>query len=246
MKTGIDISHWNGLIDFNRVKTDFVIIKVSQGTHKDVNFDRYYNDCKAPKGAYIYNKVLTVADARKEAEFAVKCLQGKTLEYGVWLDLEDTSMRILSKKVLNDIISTEAGILQAAGFNVGIYCNRDWYLRVLDSAMLSVIYPFWIARYPSADNGTIKESLSPKNLNGCKIWQYSSKGKVSGISGNVDLNLLYDEPFTKLKQPVKTIDDLAREVIAGVYGTGDARKKALGAKYEAVQTRVNQILKGLL
>ena len=187
---------------------------------------------------------LAAADARKEAEFAVKCLQGKKLEYGVWLDMEDISMRILNKKLLSDIIITEATILAAAGFNVGIYCNRDWYLNVLDSATLSDKFPFWIARYPSSDNGTVKPSLSPQELKGCKIWQYSSKGYMSGIIGNVDMNLEFEPPFEGYS-PIKaqTIDEIARDVLAGKYGNGDKRKRLLGDKYAEVQKRVNEILK---
>lgn len=220
-------------------------MKVSQGTHKDVKFEEYFKTCNVPKGAYIYNKVLTTTDARKEAEFAVKCLEGKTLEYGVWLDLEDISMRILSKKALTEIIMTEAAILQNAGYDVGIYCNRDWYLNVLDSAMLSTMFPFWIARYPSIDNGTVKSNLSPQSLNGCKIWQYSSKGKLPGILGNVDLNLEFEKPFDHFMPPPipQTLDEIANDVIAGKYGTGDQRKKLLGNRYAEVQKRVNEILK---
>lgn len=221
-------------------------MKVSQGTHKDVKFDEYYKNCNVLRGAYIYNKVLTLADAKKEAEFAVKCLEGKTLEYGVWLDMEDISMKILSKKLLTEIILTEATILQNAGFDVGIYCNRDWYLNVLDSATLSNMFPFWIARYPASDNGTVKSSLSPQALKGCKVWQYSSKGHVAGILGNVDLNIEYETPFKDFMPPPipQTVDDIARDVIAGKYGTGDTRKKLLGNRYAEVQKRVNEILKG--
>lgn len=223
-------------------------MKVSQFTHEDVKFEDNYKNCNIPKGAYIYNKVLTVADAKKEAEFAVKCLQDKTLEYGVWLDMEDSSMRVLSKKVLNDIIITEATILENAGFRVGIYCNRDWYMNVLDSESLANLYPFWIARYPSIDNGTAKANLSPKELKGCKIWQYSSKGTMPGILGNVDLNVEFEPPFANISnipaKQVQSIDDLARDVLAGKYGNGDARKKALGDKYAEVQKRVNEMLKG--
>lgn len=241
MKYGLDVSHWNGNINFQRLDADFVIMKVSQGTHKDVKFDEYYNSCQLPKGAYIYNKVLTLASAKEEAEYAVKCLQGKKLDYGVWLDMEDASMRILSKKLLTDIILTEATILRGAGFNVGIYCNRDWYLNVLDSATLCDSFPFWIARYPSMDNGTPVEKLSPKALKGCKLWQYSSKGTKAGIMGYVDLNVEYEPPFTDIN-PVQTVDDLARAVLAGVYGSGDRRRQLLGNRYAEVQKRVNELL----
>lgn len=246
MKYGIDISHWNNNIDFHKVNKDFVIMKVSQGTYKDPKFDEYYNGFKIPKGAYIYNKVKSVNEALKEAEFAVKCLQGKKLEYGVWLDMEDAVMRSLGKKVLTDIILTEASVLKAAGFKVGIYCNRDWYLNVLDSKTLSDMFPFWVARYPFGDNGNIKESLSPKDLKGCKIWQYSSKGKVEGMNGNVDLNIQYYELFEDKEIKNKSVDDIAHEVLDGLWGNGTTRKLRLeqaGYSYDLVQKRVNELLK---
>lgn len=245
MKYGIDISHWNGNIDFDKLLTDFVIMKVSQGTHKDVKFDEYYSNCKAPMGVYIYNKVKTLDEAKKEAEFAVNCLNGKQLEYGVWLDLEDSSMKKLGKSNLTNIINLEASILRKAGYKVGIYCNKDWYCNVLESKLLAYNFPFWIARYPYLDNGLIKESLSPKSLNGCKIWQYSSKGRIEGINGNVDLNIQFSAPFESISiSPVYTdsIDELARDVINGLYGTGETRKILLGDRYSEVQKRVNEIL----
>lgn len=171
-------------------------------------------------------------------------MKGKTLEYGVWLDMEDISMRILNKKLLSEIIITEATILKDAGFNVGIYCNRDWYLNVLDSKTLSTMFPFWIARYSSIDNGTVKSNLSPQGLDGCKIWQYSSKGNLPGILGKVDLNLEFEPPFDNIKPLTQTIDDIAKDVIAGKYGTGEQRKQLLGNRYAEIQKRVNEILKG--
>jgi len=192
---GIDVSHWNGSINWQEVgfEQDFVIMKISQRTSTDVRFAQYYADARSHGftniGGYIYNKVKTVEEAKKEADHAVEALRQKTLPFGVWLDMEDASMKRLGRQLLTEIIETEASILRQAGFRVGIYCNRDWYLNVLDSAKLSKNFVFWIARYPKNDNGTIKESLSPLDLDGCAIWQYSSKGKVAGIAGNVDMNI---------------------------------------------------------
>lgn len=192
---GIDVSHWQGNIDWDKVKNcgiAFAILKLSQGsTYKDSEFEVNYAGAisRMPVGCYIYNKVKTVAQAQAEAKYAVKILAGRPMPCGVWLDMEDASMRKLGKNVLTSIIDAEANILKAAGYSVGIYCNKDWYYNVLAGSELAKKYPFWIARYPSSDNGTIKESLSPKAY--AKIWQYSSKGKVPGIKGNVDRNLAY-------------------------------------------------------
>lgn len=203
---GIDISHWQGNINFDKVlnnnpKIEFIMLKLSQYKSKDNKFDTYYSQIssKIKVGAYIYNKVKTVEQAREEAEYAVKCLNGRKLDCAIWLDMEDSSMKCLGKAKLSEIIDAEAEILMRAGYVVGIYCNRDWYLNVLDGAGLSKKYSFWIARYPASDNGSVKENLSPKGCPGCVMWQYSSKGKVNGISGNVDMNITFTD-ITNLTQ----------------------------------------------
>lgn len=71
------------------------------------------------------------------------------------------------------------------------FTNRDWYNNVLDSAALKGKYPFWVARYPLLDTGVVKSNLSPESY--AVAWQYSSKGKVSGISGNVDMDLAFTD-----------------------------------------------------
>lgn len=192
MLYGIDVSRWNGTINWNTVKVDFVLCKVSEKANNvEPTFrENYEGATKAgiPVGGYKYVYAKTVETARKEAEAVVSILGGKKLPAKFWIDMEDASIKGLGKAMLTKIIDAEAEILQKAGYEVGIYCNRDWYRNVLDSAELSKRYPFWIARYPSVDDGTIKESLRPE---GATIWQYSSKGRVSGINGNVDMNIAY-------------------------------------------------------
>ncbi len=191
MYYGIDISHWQGTVNFAKVKASgvgFVIAKCSQMVAKDKAFETYYADATKngiPFGAYIYNKAINVGEAKKEAEFCVNLLSGKTLECGVWLDMEDASLKGLGKDMLTKIIEAEAEIITKHGYKVGIYCNKSWYKSVLDSKELEKKYPFWIAGYPSVDNGSVKESLRPDYG---IMWQYSSKGKVNGISGNVDMD----------------------------------------------------------
>lgn len=229
MVKGIDISHWQRAVNFNQVKSsgiDFVIAKISQNKGKDNMFSTYYaNGHNILKfGGYIYNKVFSVAEAKEEAMTAINALQGKQLPCGVWLDMEDSSLRRLPKQTLSDIINCESSLLHNAGYNVGIYCNLDWYKNVLDSAVLATQYPFWIARYPSGDDGTIRESLSPKAF--ADIWQYSSKGKVNGIAGNVDLDILYTSFDTMFnKKPVTTYPTL--------------RKGSRGEAVKILQQRLN-------
>lgn len=186
----IDISHWQGNVDFAKVAgtgLQYLFIKCSEYKCKDSRFDSYYKQASAyiPHiGSYIYVDATTPETAEKEAEFAVKCLNGRKMNLGVWLDMEYPPMEQLSKDLLTEIIHTEAEILKKAGYKVGIYCSYDWYMRILDTLQLTAYYPFWIARY--ALDYTYKEALSPKNLTGVKLWQFTSKQEVKGIPTLVD------------------------------------------------------------
>ena len=202
-KFGIDVAQWQGVIDWSKVKKDFAILKVTKKTNEiEPSFDRNYKGClenNIPVGVYRYVYARTVLEAMAEAQAIVKVLDGRSLPYGVWLDMEDKSIKI-EKNALSIIVNTEAEILKAAGYNVGIYCNKDWYYNVLDGINLSTQYPFWIARYPRIDTGKFNEksSLNPKSYS--IAWQYSSKGKVDGINGNVDMDVLFvpiEEVFEK-------------------------------------------------
>ena len=75
------------------------------------------------------------------------------------------------------------------------------------------------------------------------MLQYSSKGTMPGILGNVDLNVEFEPPFTNVQPVQKSIDEIARDVLAGKYGNGERRKQLLGDKYAEVQKRVNEILR---
>jgi GH25 family lysozyme M1 (1,4-beta-N-acetylmuramidase) len=190
---GIDVAKWQGVIDWSKVKKDFAILKVTrQNNSIEESLERNYKGCVAnniPVGVYRYVYAKTTAEAKAEANGIVNACKGKNIPYGVWLDMEDKSIKTIGKQALSNVIITEAEILKSAGYDVGIYCNLDWYKNVLDSKMLK--YPFWIARYPKLDNGSYNENstLSPKSF--AVAWQYSSKGKVDGIKGNVDMDVLF-------------------------------------------------------
>ena len=196
---GIDVSHHNGRIDWTKVAQSkkFAIMKAqyeAQSHRIDETFE--YNYAEAGKyglarGVYIYIARHSIADPVADANALVSKLKGRKLEYGIWLDLEDKNIRHLTKQQFNDLVTVYASIFKAAGYYVGIYCNVDWYKNVLDSHALGKVYEFWIARYPKNDTGEYNPQSNLKPKYGC-AWQYSSKGKVSGITGNVDLNVDYD------------------------------------------------------
>ncbi len=90
---GIDVSHHQGYIDFQEVKNSgikFILMKVSQKAYADPKFEQYYKGAKSagiPIGVYIYNKVKTEAEAKDEANFALKCLKDKGFEFVFISDL---------------------------------------------------------------------------------------------------------------------------------------------------------------
>ena len=129
--------------------------------------------------------------------------------------------------------------IEKAGFWAGIYANKHWLTSVLNRELLESKYTIWIAQYYNKCTYTGKYD----------VWQNSSSGRINGITGNVDTNYMYRDLIseingtTKQVEETKSITDLANEVIAGKYGDGEDRKKALGNKYNEVQAKVNEILK---
>ena len=241
---GIDVSHHQGSINWQKVAAhgvQYAIMKAMYETSHRIDEKFNYNyeqagKCGIERGAYVYNIATSVALAEKEANDFVKVLGGKKLERGIWLDMEDAKIKKLGKVLLTQIIEAEAAIFKAAGYKVGIYCNKDWYYNVLDSANLKNTYPFWIARYPASDTGVPEMSLKPATYG--IIWQYSSKGTVDGISTKVDMDC-------DLADMGKTVDVVVKEVIAGNWGNGEIRKNRLigaGYDYDIIQKEVNKAL----
>ena len=190
---GIDVSAYQGKPDWSAVRAagiEMAIIRAANRKGKDSSFEHNYTGCGLAgikRGVYRYSYAKTVDAAVKEAMEVVQILNGRKLEMGVWLDLEWKEQRALGRKAITAIAKAWIQTIQAAGYVCGIYCNLDWHKNVLDTAALQV--PYWIARYPNTDSGKINESLKPNR--GESAWQYSSKGRVTGIAGNVDMDQWY-------------------------------------------------------
>ena len=193
---GIDVSSWQGEIDWATVADygmGFAILRITeQGNKTDSQFENNYSGCQKygiPVGVYKYSYALSVAEIQAEAQNAVDVLDGRELQFPVWLDLEDSKQRTLSGSTLMTMIKTFWSVVTAAGYKFGIYCNMDWYDNVIPEEAKSK-YDFWIARYPAQDDGRLQERLRPSVGVG---WQYSSKATIPGISGNVDRNVFYED-----------------------------------------------------
>lgn len=184
---GIDVSEHQGHIDWAKVAKDgvqFAIIRAGYGrelTQKDDNFEQNYTAAKKAGiqvGAYWYSYADSVKRAEEEAKTCLKVLEGKTFELPIFFDQEyEKSILALSNKTRTDMILKFLEIIQAAGRKCGLYSSTDFITNKLQASRLRQ-YPLWIAEYGSKLHytGTVW------------AWQYSSKGRVSGIRGNVDCN----------------------------------------------------------
>lgn len=197
---GIDVSSFQGKPDWTKVKNSgikFAILRIHQRSGIDTSFEHNYKGCKSNGiliGGYKYSYALTPAQAIDEAEDVLSVLCGRGLDFPVFYDLEWAQQRSFGKQAIENIAVAFLTRIKKAGYKVGIYCNLDWYNNVLSDALKQ--YDCWIARYPASDNGSVQERLRPNVGVG---WQYSSKGKVNGINGNVDMNVFYTDYRTEQK-----------------------------------------------
>ena len=191
---GIDVSSWQGKPDWPKVSNSgvkFAILRIHQKSGVDTSFEHNYKGCKSNGiliGGYKYSYALTPAQAIDEAEDVLSVLGGRGLDFPVFYDLEWSQQRSLGKQAIENIAVAFLTRIKKAGYKVGIYCNLDWYNNVLSDVLKQ--YDCWIARYPANDNGSVQERLRPNVGVG---WQYSSKGKVPGINGNVDMDVFYKD-----------------------------------------------------
>lgn len=195
----IDVSAYQGNINWTQVKKCNINYAILRGITKNGNLDttfetNFHNATNANikiLGVYHFSYALNEATAISDAKNMISKLNGKKIP--IYLDLEWSAQRALGKKAVTLIASAYVNTCKSLGYACNIYSNLDWYKNVYDSSALSSLgCAFWIARYPSNDTGEIKENLKPSV--GESIWQYSSKGKVSGINGNVDMNVIYKIP----------------------------------------------------
>lgn len=196
---GIDVSAWNGNIDWKTVADygmGFAILRITEkGNKTDSTFEQNYRGCAQYGilvGVYKYSYAKSVAQAEQEAESVLKVLNKRKLDFPVFYDLEWSEQRKLGSAAVEKIALAFLNKIQVAGYKVGIYCNVDWYQNVLTAALKK--YDCWIARYPANDNGTLQERLRPDFGIG---WQYSSKATIPGIATKVDRNVFYKDYKTE-------------------------------------------------
>lgn len=198
MVKGIDISSYQGTVDFNRVKKDgcgFVIIKAGQGLREFDTFRKkagYLYQPGAEKagldwGAYWWSDAVSAAEARQEAKAFVKALEGLRPTFPVYMDQEYDSPcgqwgPGKGKQLRTDMVKAFLDTLLEAGYYGALYSSTDWLNNYVDDGQLAH-YDKWVAQY--AAKCTYPGAYG--------MWQYTGSGKVDGIAVPVDMNLCYQD-----------------------------------------------------
>ena len=191
---GIDVSRWNGTIDWNAVKNSgvsYVIIRCgyrgsSQGTL--IVDPMFQNNIKGATeaglkvGVYFFTQAIDKVEAVEEASMVLELIKNYRISYPVFLDVEPSGGRAdaISVETRTEVCMAFCQTVQNGGYTAGIYANKTWLTEKINTSQLGA-YKIWLAQYISAPTYTGRYDL----------WQYKSTGKVSGITGDVDLNLSY-------------------------------------------------------
>ena len=192
---GIDVSKWNGNIDWNAVKNSgisYVIIRCGyrgSSTGALIEDPMFKSNIKGAKaaglkvGAYFFCQAVNEVEAVEEASMAVSLVSGYGLDMPIFLDVESSGGRGdgISKDTRTAVCKAFCQTIQNSGYSAGIYANKTWFNEKINTGSLTG-YKIWLAQYASTPTYTATRY---------DMWQYSSKGKVSGISGNVDMNIKY-------------------------------------------------------
>ncbi len=208
---GIDVSEHNKKIDWEKVKAsgiDFAIIRcgysLNTENRDDKQWERNVSECERlgiPYGVYLYSyarndeeegvSITSEEWALSEAEHALRLLEGHKPDYPVFYDLED---ELVDRENVDKLATTFCNKIQEAGYRAGVYANLYWWTHYLSNEEVYSQWDRWVAQY--------NEVCDYKGNYG--IWQYTSKGKVDGIEGNVDLNYFVVESDTPIEDNVRS------------------------------------------
>lgn len=193
---GIDVSKWQGEIDWNMVRdagVEYAIIRcgyrgsVTGSLVEDPYFERNMRGALAAGvkvGVYFFTQATNEVEAVEEASMVVSLIRDYDIEYPVFIDTEGAGgggradgLDVDTRTIVCDAFCRT---IENAGYKAGVYASRNWYNNRLNTASLEK-YVIWLAEYRRA----------PIYQGYYQMWQYTSKGSISGISGNVDLNISY-------------------------------------------------------
>ncbi|MCH5167666.1 MAG: hypothetical protein J1F35_07255 [Erysipelotrichales bacterium] len=195
---GIDVSRWQENIDFEKVKNagvEFVIMRmgINSDIDKDISVDSYFaQNIEAAKnaglkvGVYVYTTATNVDTAIEHAKWTLETLNGEQLDFPIAFDWENWNKFRkygISIHDLNETFEAFAKTIKAAGYETMLYSSKFYLENIWDTTMN---YPIWLAHY-----------ISNTNYEGDYfLWQMSNVGRVDGINGDVDIDILYKEKST--------------------------------------------------
>lgn len=192
---GIDVSDWQGDIDWEKAKAagvKFALLKCGYGMdltdQDDACFEQNASECERlgiPYGVYLYSYANTMEKAKSEAAHVLRMLKGRKPRYPVYLDLEDQITLSVSKEQILAQVKAWCEIIEGAGYKAGIYANLYWWDTYLTDPWYDT-KERWVAQYYS-------KCEYAKDYG---IWQYTSRGSVAGVNGNVDCDWCYKDYLT--------------------------------------------------
>ncbi len=217
---GIDISRWQGDIDWKKVKADgidFAIIRVALRTTESgiLEADALYKenlkgaiDAGLDVGVYVYSQAITTAEAKAEAKYTMDLIKGYNITLPVVMDFEyytGNTGRLaranLSVTQATKICNAFCKEVESKNYTAMVYANKSLLTNDVNAGSIAKQYQIWLAQYPGWDSAT--NSIHATYEGKYSYWQYTSSGSVNGISGNVDMNFRY------IKKPA-TVKNLTR------------------------------------
>lgn len=245
LATGIDVSEFNGDIDFNALKgkIDFAIIRCGYGgnyvSQDDAEFEANVRKCEAagiPYGVYLYSYARTLDMALGEAAHTLRLLRGKRPLYGVWYDVESNVLPTGDQLIDQCVAYCEK--IREADFYVGIYSSLNWWETRLNSPRLNA-YDKWVAQW----NGTLDYTA------GVGMWQYTDNGVLNGK--RFDMNRAFRD-FPKLTEEMEGTDmtraevaALAREEAQKVYDRNETKYRTMEDLPNWARTAAEEVYKEL-
>lgn len=232
---GIDVSDWQGDIDWEKAKAagvKFSLLKCGYGMdltdQDDACFVRNASECERlgiPYGVYLYSYANTMEKAKSEAAHVLRMLKDRNPQYPVYLDLEDEITLSVSKEQILAQVKAWCEIIEGAGYKAGIYANLYWWDTYLTDPWYDT-KERWVAQYYS-------KCEYAKDYG---IWQYTSRGSVAGVNGNVDCDWCYKDYLTTEPEVPDMPPEAPSETVYVVkYGdTLSGIAKEYGTTYQAL------------
>lgn len=198
MMKGIDVSQWQGHVDYNKVKAagyKFVMINAGYGKYlhqKDPYFEANYKNAKSAGlkvGAYWYSYAISESDAEEEAKVFQQVIKGKKFEMPVAFDIEDECQAEISQEKMGQLITAFCTSMEKAGYFCSLYSYASWLTNKVPLAIRKR-FDVWVAHF----------DVSKPNYNAPHgMWQYTSSASVPGVHTECDCNIAYRDYPTIIK-----------------------------------------------